>query len=76
MTRQTQGAVNCALPIGSAESFRLFQLDLGSQIGWYLPFAILGLITGWFGFTTSTELNIFLAIILIQVMILFKDKQL
>lgn len=53
MTRQAQGGQgggNSAFAIGSAGPFRLFQSDLGSQIGWYLPLAILGLIAGWFGF--------------------------
>lgn len=53
MTRQAQGGQgggNSAFSIGSAGPFRLFQSDLGSQIGWYLPRAILGLIAGWFGF--------------------------
>ncbi|WP_273950674.1 ArnT family glycosyltransferase [Leuconostoc mesenteroides] len=53
MTRQAQGGQgggNSAFSIGSAGPFRLFQSDLGSQIGWYLPLAILGLIAGWFGF--------------------------
>ncbi|MGB2577388.1 glycosyltransferase family 39 protein [Leuconostoc suionicum] len=53
MARQTQGGQgggNSAFAIGSAGPFRLFQSDLGSQIGWYLPLAILGLIAGWFGF--------------------------
>ncbi|WP_273708711.1 ArnT family glycosyltransferase [Leuconostoc mesenteroides] len=53
MTRQAQGGQgggNSTFAIGSAGPFRLFQSDLGSQIGWYLPLAILGLIAGWFGF--------------------------
>ncbi|GMA68991.1 glycosyl transferase [Leuconostoc litchii] len=49
-TGNMQGGGNSAFAIGSAGPFRLFQSDLGSQIGWYLPLAILGLIAGWFGF--------------------------
>ncbi|WP_419154385.1 glycosyltransferase family 39 protein [Weissella bombi] len=45
-----QGGGNSAFAIGTAGPFRLFQSDLGSQIGWYLPLAILGLIAGLFGF--------------------------
>ncbi|WP_294976679.1 glycosyltransferase family 39 protein [uncultured Leuconostoc sp.] len=47
---QMRGGGNSAFAIGSAGPFRLFQSDLGSQIGWYLPLAILGLIAGWLGF--------------------------
>lgn len=44
------GGVGSAFAIGTAGPFRLFGVDLGSQIGWYLPFAILGMIAGWLGF--------------------------
>ncbi|GAO99318.1 glycosyltransferase [Fructobacillus ficulneus] len=44
------GGIGSAFAIGTAGPFRLFQADLGSQIGWFLPFAILGMVAGWFGF--------------------------
>ncbi|CAK1244978.1 glycosyltransferase family 39 protein [Fructobacillus cardui] len=44
------GGAGSAFAIGSIGPFRLFQSDLGSQIGWYLPLAFLGLIAGWLGF--------------------------
>lgn len=50
---QKQGGsvgMNNAFAIGTAGPFRLFQSDLGSQIGWFLPLAILGIIAGWFGY--------------------------
>lgn len=48
--KMTPGGGNNAFAIGTAGPFRLFQSDLGSQIGWYLPLAILGLFAGLFGF--------------------------
>lgn len=50
MGKMAQGGGNNAFAIGTAGPFRLFQSDLGSQIGWYLPLAILGLLAGLFGF--------------------------
>lgn len=44
------GGGNSAFAIGSAGPFRLFQSDLGSQIGWFLPFAFLGMGAGWWAF--------------------------
>ncbi|MBS9338586.1 phospholipid carrier-dependent glycosyltransferase [Fructobacillus sp. M2-14] len=44
------GGGNSAFAIGSAGPFRLFQSDLGSQIGWFLPFAFLGMGTGLWAF--------------------------
>ncbi len=44
------GGGNSAFAIGSAGPFRLFQSDLGSQIGWFLPFAVLGIGAGWWAF--------------------------
>lgn len=48
--RGGMGGAGSAFAIGSIGPFRLFQSDLGSQIGWYLPLAFLGLIAGWLGF--------------------------
>lgn len=50
MGKMAQGGGNNAFAIGTAGPFRLLQSDLGSQIGWYLPLAILGLLAGLFGF--------------------------
>ncbi|MBS9335274.1 glycosyltransferase family 39 protein [Fructobacillus sp. M1-13] len=44
------GGGNSAFAIGSAGPFRLFQSDLGSQIGWFLPFAFLGMGLGYWAF--------------------------
>lgn len=44
------GGGNSAFAIGTAGPFRLFQSDLGSQIGWFLPFAFLGMGTGLWAF--------------------------
>ncbi|MDD9138012.1 glycosyltransferase family 39 protein [Fructobacillus sp. CRL 2054] len=44
------GGGNSAFAIGTAGPFRLFQSDLGSQIGWFLPFAFLGMGAGWWAF--------------------------
>ncbi|MDF7637806.1 glycosyltransferase family 39 protein [Leuconostocaceae bacterium ESL0958] len=45
-----KGGANSPFAIGSAGPFRLFQSDLGSQIGWFLPLAFFGIIAGWFAF--------------------------
>ncbi|CAH1853657.1 ArnT family glycosyltransferase [Convivina praedatoris] len=44
------GGIGSAFAIGSAGPFRLFQADLGSQIGWFLPLSIIGSLSGWFAF--------------------------
>ncbi|MCK8617389.1 glycosyltransferase family 39 protein [Fructobacillus sp. M158] len=44
------GGGGSAFAIGNAGPFRLFQSNLGSQIGWFLPFALLGMGAGWWAF--------------------------
>ncbi|WEV53950.1 glycosyltransferase family 39 protein [Leuconostocaceae bacterium ESL0723] len=40
------GGMGSAFAIGNPGPFRLFQVDLGSQIGWFLPLSILGTLAG------------------------------
>ncbi|CAK8054010.1 PMT family glycosyltransferase ArnT/Agl22 [Eupransor demetentiae] len=44
------GGAGGAFAIGNAGPFRLFQDDLGSQIGWFLPLSIIGMFAGYFVF--------------------------